>query len=185
VASAQPQTKPSRRAATVKQATGGPLSLKAGEHIEGVSVMIAEGAAALAGRVVPKAGSRLPPDLRVHLVPAKQDVQATPDQAPAKPESGLLGPEAPDADFAGDILRYVESPVAGDGTFAFSNIAPGRYWVLASTLAGEPSPEGDPYPAAWGAAIRKALRREAESSGQLVDLKRCQRTGDYKLRYQN
>jgi hypothetical protein len=178
------QSKPSRRTAPPKQGRAGPFSMKAGEHIEGVNVMVAEGAAALAGQVVPKTGSRLPPGLRVHLVPTKPEGVATePEVVP----SNSSGPEhAPrDKEFADDILRYAESPVAADGTFAFRNLAPGRYRVVANTMTGEPSVEGDPYPAAWSAANRKALQREAESSGKPVDLKRCQRISDYTLRYEN
>src|SRR5262249_23163098 len=47
------------------------ITVKAGEKLSGVEVIIAEGAASLNGRVVPvKEGFKLPSRLRVHLIPA-------------------------------------------------------------------------------------------------------------------
>jgi hypothetical protein len=135
------------------------LAVKAGERVTGVSISLAEGAGSLAGRVVvdKKRGS-LPERLRVHLVPAEQDA-------------------------ADDTLRFAEAVVQGDGTFSLSNLAPGRYWLLARQASEEDAGERFPRPLAWNLSSRASLRRDGEASNTVVDLKSCQRVSDYKLPY--
>jgi hypothetical protein len=127
------------------------IALKAGEKIAGVTVTVADGAAAVSGKVSPaKEGSRLPARLRVHLVPA---------------EAGA----------AGDVLRYAEAFARSDGSFSLSNIAPGKYWLVARAAPDDEPSDGLPPPAAWDAVERAKLRKEAEAMKVEIELKPCQR----------
>ncbi|HEV2707870.1 MAG TPA: carboxypeptidase-like regulatory domain-containing protein [Pyrinomonadaceae bacterium] len=130
------------------------LTLQAGERVEGLIIKIADGSAGLRGRVVTAAtaatGARRP--LRVHLVPKA----------------------AEDADNA---ARYAEAPVQEDGTFALSNLAPGRYSIIAR------SDDELARPVARDAAGRARLRRESAAAGVEIELQPCQRIKDFSLNY--
>jgi carboxypeptidase family protein len=135
------------------------ITLKAGEKITGVVATIADGAAGLSGKITPaREGSRLPARLRVHLVPA---------------EAGA----------ANDSLRYAEAFAQGNGSFSMSNIAPGKYWLIARAAPDDEMSDGPPAPAAWDANERAKLRKEAESPKTEVELKPCQRVTDQVVRY--
>jgi hypothetical protein len=131
-----------------------PVSVKGGERVEGLTVTIAEGAGALGGRVTVKEGSRLPDGVRAYLVPVEQE-------------------------YANAPWRYGESVIRSDAGFAFAGVAPGRYWIDDGKYPEETSPEGETYRTARSAANRKALRQQAEASGQTVDIKACQHINDY------
>jgi hypothetical protein len=141
------------------------FDLKAGQQLSGLMVRVAEGAAALSGSVAaaePAAGAPPAPpppfsQLRVHLVPQERER-------------------------AEDTLRYYEAPVASDGTFAFKNLAPGRYLLLARPFIVEAG-ESAPRPAALDTSTRAILRREAESANTSIELQPCQRTADFALRF--
>ena len=141
------------------------FDVKAGQQFSGLSVRVAEGAAALSGSVAaaePAAGATPLPlpsfsQLRVHLVPQERER-------------------------AEETLYYYEAPVSGDGTFAFKNLAPGRYLVLARPFVVEVGESG-PRPAAFDTSRRALLRREAESANTTVELQPCQRTNDFVLRF--
>jgi hypothetical protein len=137
------------------------VTLKSGERLSGALITLGEGAAGLKGKVVAAGGARLPARIRAHLAPAE--------------------PEAPNA--KDEALRFVEARVESDGGFSFSNLAPGKYWLLA-----RPIPDSEPNdkpirPAAWDAAERAKLRREAEAANVPIELKPCQRVSDYVLHY--
>ncbi|HEX8290710.1 MAG TPA: carboxypeptidase regulatory-like domain-containing protein, partial [Pyrinomonadaceae bacterium] len=137
------------------------FDVNAGQQFSGLAVRVAEGAASFAGSVAaaePAAGAPPPPfsQLRVHLVPQERER-------------------------AEETLRYYEAPVAGDGTFTFKNLAPGRYLVVARPFVVEPG-ESAPRPAALDAGMRTLLRREAEAVNAAVELQPCQRTNDFVLR---
>jgi hypothetical protein len=164
-----PATTPQRgaqraQATTVTTAARDLFDLKTGQQLSGLTVRVAEGAASFAGSLTaaePAAGETPAPppfsQLRVHLVPQERER-------------------------AEDTLRYYEAPVSGEGTFAFKNLAPGRYLVVARPFfaeAGEPAPR----PAALDAGTRAALRREAESANTPVELQPCQRKTDFALRF--
>jgi hypothetical protein len=72
-----------------------------------------------------------------------------------------------------------------DGTFTFTNIAPGRYWLIARPVADKGSAVRDAVrPLAWDVEGRARLRREAEKSATApIDLQPCQAIVDYVLRY--
>jgi hypothetical protein len=135
------------------------LLLRADEHLTGLTITVAEGAASVRGRVVPAAaGMRLPARLRVHLIPAEQ---ATAD----------------------DVLRYAQTTVRSDGGFDFGHLAPGRYWLLQRPLTDDESPESADRPAAWDHAERAKLRREAEAAKITIELRPCQRVNEFPLPY--
>lgn len=71
---------------------------------------------------------------------------------------------------ANNVLRYSETFVRSDGSFAFTNLAPGRYFVPARVEAPTGT-ETSPRPLAWDAAARAKLRREAEAANTIVELK--------------
>jgi hypothetical protein len=141
------------------------FDVKAGQQLSGLSVRVAEGAASFAGSLSaaePAAGAPPAPpppfsQLRVHLVPQERER-------------------------AEETLHYYEAPVSGDGTFAFRNLAPGRYLVVARPFLVEAG-ESAPRPAALDATTRALLRREAESANTTVELQPCQRTADFVLRF--
>ena len=151
-----PPTQPGR---SLDAARNG-IDLKLGERLAGVTVTVGEGAAGIAGQVVPsKTGSSLPSNLRVHLVPAEKDTDD-------------------------EVLRFFEAPIDRDGAFSFKHIAPGRYFLLAKEEPESESNVRDHQPAAWGGSTRRAkLRREAEAFNVPIQLSQCQRVTSQVLRY--
>jgi hypothetical protein len=146
-ATAQPQP-PSANA----NAWQGVVSLKPGETLSGVSVMVGQDAAGLSGRAVHE-GTLVREGTRIHLIPVE------PEQA-------------------NNILRYGESMVNRDGTFKFTNLAPGRYFTLVRVEAPAET-DATVRPVAWDPAARTKLRREAEAVKTIVELKSCERVVDY------
>ncbi|HEY0406671.1 MAG TPA: carboxypeptidase-like regulatory domain-containing protein [Pyrinomonadaceae bacterium] len=148
-----------KTAAQSKQVVPGRFALKNGERINGVTINIAQGAAALHGRVASAAeGVALPARLRLHLVPVEPE-RAT------------------------DTLRYMEAAIEKDGLFAFGGIAPGRYWLVARIDAGSESVGAEQRAVASDAGERDKLRALAESAGVKIELQPCQRLADYVLNY--
>lgn len=134
------------------------VALKSGERISPVSVMIGQDAAGLRGRVAVTAeGAAIPAGLRVHLVPAERER-------------------------VDNILRYSETLADSDGAFALTNLAPGRYFIVARVEATAETQPTAPRPSAWDPTARSKLRREAETANTVVELKPCQRLVDYTLR---
>ncbi len=131
--------------------------LKPGDKRSGVTVIIADGAASLRGKLEVKPGGKFPSRLRVHLVPAETTA-------------------------AEDVLRYREL-LTTDALFAFTNLAPGKYWLLAKAVAESESSDRSPSPVAWDAAERAKLRKEAEAAKNEIELKSCQRVKDHALRW--
>jgi hypothetical protein len=157
-ASAQPALpdKPAQPPVVSPNATTwqGILTIKPGDSISGVSIMVGQDAAVLRGRAAPEGTVR--EGMRIHLVPV-------------------------DREQANNVLRYSETLVKRDGTFSLTNLAPGRYFILARV---EPPTETDAAtrPVAWNAAERVKLRREAEAAKIEVELKPCQSMADYQLK---
>lgn len=80
--------------------------------------------------------------------------------------------------------HYHETRTRSDGTFSFRNLAPGRYLLVARLVPeGELRQADPPRPAAWAAAARAGLRREAEAAKNAVDLLPCQRAEAFALRF--
>lgn len=130
------------------------LSLGAGENLTGLTITVAEGAAAVKGSIASTEGKPLPPRSLVHLIPAE--------------------PAA-----AADLLRFFETEVGSDGAFAFANLAPGKYFVYAEPVPVTETRELFRRPVAWDTAARMKLRRAAEAANVMLELKPCQRLTDY------
>jgi hypothetical protein len=136
-----------------------PMALKTSERLTGIEVTIAEGAASLNGRVAAvKEGQKLPPYLQIHLVPA--EVTA-----------------------ADDVLRYAETLADKNGAFAIQHLAPGKYWLLARTVAETDVNKAVPHPASLDPIERARLRREAEAAKNEITLQPCQRAKDVTARF--
>jgi hypothetical protein len=141
-----------------KDASGG-ISVKNSERVNNVTVTVAQGAAAVAGRVAPSApGGTLPQRLRAFLVPLEKES-------------------------ADNTLRYYDATVRRDGSFELKHVAPGRYYVVARVLSQEEWDEVSPRPIWWGAASRQKLRKEAETSNVTIELKPCQQVKALPIRY--
>src|SRR5262245_1166954 len=159
-ASVSANTKPAAaRGALVADISRNGITLKAGEKITGVVATIADGAAGLSGKVIPTTeGSRLPACLSIHLIPAE-------------------------ARAADDVLRYADTYARSDGSFLLSNLAPGKYWLIARDAPDDEMNDRPPAPVAWDANGRAKLRKEAEAMKIEVDLKPCQRVSDQVVKY--
>ena len=131
------------------------ISLKFGERISGVTVTLAAGAASLRGAVKPGEGESLPAKLYVHLVPAEKEN-------------------------AEDVLRFFATAVQADGTFAFNNLPPGRYWALARQ-ATDNEPQPDTTSAIDEGEARAKIRRAAEAAKSEVEFKPCQNMIGYQV----
>ncbi|MFL6230317.1 MAG: collagen binding domain-containing protein [Pyrinomonadaceae bacterium] len=136
------------------------FSLKPSEQLAGASVTVAAGAASLRGRVAVAEGEQLPEALRVYLVPAERER-------------------------AEDVLRYGETSALSDGTFAFRNLAPGRYLLVARAVEREAGARTQQprLPLALDPTTRAALRRDAEAAKTSVELQPCQSAEDFALRF--
>lgn len=158
-APATPQTRPTSGTPASPSLNGwqGTVTIKPGEKLSGVSVMVGQDAAGLRGRFGTQ-GVPIREGTRVYLVPVEREQ-------------------------ANNVLRYSEIVVDRDGSFALTNIAPGRYFILARI---EPPTEIDidarPRPLAWDATARAKLRLEAETANTIVELKPCERVVDYTLK---
>ncbi len=136
------------------------LMLKSGDRLSGLTIIVAEGAAGVKGKVTAAEGTKLPAHLRVHVIPAEKDA-------------------------ADNVLRYAETRTGSDRRFSFSNLAPGKYWLLAYPTAENEAADKQIRPKAWDSAERTKLRRDAETANQVIELQPCQRAVDYALRVQS
>jgi len=143
---------------TVDIGRGG-LALRSGEKAKGLTVTLTEGAGSVRGRVTPESETaKLPARLRVHAIPVERER-------------------------ADDMLRYAQVNAASDGSFTLTNLAPGKYWLLARVISDDEITVITPRPAAWDNNERAKLRREAEAAKVEIELQPCQRVSDYALRY--
>ena len=127
--------------------------VKFGDQLSNLTITLAAGAASIRGQL---AAAEPPAGMAVYLVPAEPDK-------------------------AEDVLRFFVTDTAADGAFAFNNLPPGRYWILAqtpdpqlATLAKLRQPEG--------ALARAKLRRTAETQKSEIQLKPCQNVVDHQLK---
>jgi protocatechuate 3,4-dioxygenase beta subunit len=157
----KPPAPSARRTATrvsVNVARDG-VTLKPGEKLTGMTVAIAEGAAAMKGHVVVDQDGKLPGKVRAYLIPAEKEAVDNP-------------------------LRYAQANAGGDGGFNFKNLAPGRYYLFAKPIKDGGGGKASPRLQAEDNAWRAALRKEAEAAGNVIELQTCQRVTDYKLSIQ-
>lgn len=142
-------------ASPAQAAWQGTVTLKPGESLGGISILVGQDAAILRGRVGPE-GTAIREGTHVYLVPV-------------------------DTKEANNILRYSETLAKGDGSFEITNVAPGRYFILSRV---ETPTEADvtPRPLAWDTAARTKLRQQAEAAKIEVELKPCQSMVGYSLK---
>ena len=117
--------------------------------------MVGQDAAVFRGRITP-GGTTIREGTRVYLVPTEREQ-------------------------ANNVLRYSDTLVKSDGSFALGNLAPGRYFIL-SRVEAPTDPGTLPRPIAWDAAARAKLRREGEAANTIIELKPCQQVVDYELK---
>jgi hypothetical protein len=132
------------------------IALKSGQRVAGLTVTITEGAGGLRGRISAPEGQRASMGLRVYLVPAEREN-------------------------AENVLRFFEAATDAEASFAISNIAPGRYWILARG-----ADDGDPAkvkPIRQESNLRARVLHEAEALKKDVSFKPCERLADYEVAY--
>jgi hypothetical protein len=132
----------------------GVMTIKPGEKLAGLAVVIGQDAAGFSGRF--ETQGAIQEGTRVHLIPVEREQ-------------------------ANNVLRYSETFVKSDGSFAFTNIAPGRYFLL-QRLDPVTETDAPARPLAWNPVIRAKLRLEAEKANRIVELKSCERVVDYTLK---
>jgi protocatechuate 3,4-dioxygenase beta subunit len=155
--SAAPQEKTATPRAA--DATRSAINVKPGERMTGFRIVVSNGAALAAGRVVStKEDGRLPPGLRMLLVPAETDQ-------------------------ADNLLRFAEAIVDSDGQFTLTNLPPGRYRILPRIATEKADKEEATQRPWWDPKTRAALRREAQTAGTPLNLKPCARLDDLLLQY--
>jgi hypothetical protein len=129
--------------------------IKPGDRLQGLTVTLAQGAASLSAKVVE--GETVSEKLVVYLAPAEREK-------------------------ADDVLRFYAAPVSADGEIELSNIAPGRYWILA-----QPPVDGAESPMTKlrlpdAVETRLRVRRAAEAAKTEIELKPCQNVVDFRIK---
>jgi hypothetical protein len=64
-----------------------------------------------------------------------------------------------------------------------SNLAPGKYWLIARAASDDETSDRPIAPIAWDANERAKLRKEAEALKLEVELKPCQRRSNQVVKY--
>ncbi len=130
-----------------------PLALNAGEKRSDLIFTLSAGAASIQGHVALERTEKR--KFMVHLIPVISEA---------------------------DALAYAETEVASDGKFALSNLAPGKYWLLALPIK-EGMSGGFTFSLALDAATRKQLRKDAELAAVTFEALPCSHTKDFKLEW--
>lgn len=138
---------------TATGAFSGIVKLRSGDVAGPVEFVVENGAAGVSGTIRKPARSKRPVVL---LVPI-------------------------DAEYARTWVRYYSSAVAKDGHFAVKNVAPGRYWVVATDVGeAEHFEIFSLFDLSSSAAIEE-LRTKARTKGVRVELKPCDRLGNLEV----
>jgi hypothetical protein len=67
--------------------------------------------------------------------------------------------------------------------YLLSNLAPGKYWLIARAAPDDETSDLPVTPVAWDATERAKLRREAMTAKNEIELRPCGRVIDYGLRF--
>jgi hypothetical protein len=127
--------------------------VKPADKLSGLTITLAHGAATLRGKLAE--GEQAPARMVVYLVPAERER-------------------------AEEVLRFFATQMSPDTKFAFNNIPPGRYWILAQPTEGEgQSLSRIRFP--HETAYRAQLRRDAEATKNEIELKPCQNVPDFQV----
>jgi len=128
-------------------------------NVTGLVVTIASGAAGINGKVVGPGSAPLPKTVMITLVPAESVA-------------------------ANDVMRYSQVVTREGGVFVVRNIAPGRYWLLATPLLeGDAGFAGGLRSSYRNSAVRAQLRLEAEKTQKVFDLQPCQKLDGVVIEY--
>ena len=130
--------------------------LKRGDHVTGLTVTFAEGAARLKGRLTAGEGQSLPLKLRVYLVPEEREA-------------------------TGNLYRFYEAAAENDGTFTLDNLAPGKYLIVARRA--EVDDVGTIKLIRQDETLRATVLKEAEALKKAVAFKPCEQVADFDLSY--
>src|SRR5215471_8895661 len=149
------------------------ISIGEGQSVSGLNVVMRNGAAGLSGRVVlsDAAGSEA-------AGTPKAAESRVADSAVSAP--GLMVYLTPvESSRAGEQLRSYETEAAGDGSYQFKNLPPGKYRIAARTVQEQDRPRSTDQP------VRQTPRRLGKSgdNAPLIELHPCERRTDYALRY--
>jgi hypothetical protein len=131
------------------------ITVKHGDKLNNVLVTLAEGAASLRGRLKLSEGQKVSRRVVVFLAPA-------------------------DRDAADDPFHYSASPVDVDGSFVFSNVQSGSYYLVTDDGSDE-SIDARNIRDVDRNEQRLKLRRKAEGTKTVITLKPCQNITDYEL----
>ena len=123
--------------------------LKPGDQLTGLTFTLAQGAGSVRGEIPLAEGQTLPEKLVAYLIPVE----------PEKAE---------------DALRYFAAPVSSAGRFVLSNVAPGRYWMLAQPGSDDTQKDVSKFRLPDGALTRSSLRHAAKAAKTEIEIKPCQ-----------
>jgi hypothetical protein len=130
-------------------------TLKPGDRLNGLTILLAQGAASLRGHIALSAGESLAEKMNVYLVPAEKEAADNP-------------------------LRFYFESVTAEGKVFLNNLAPGRYLVFAQE-ATEPMSTSTKLRSPDETAYRLKLRRTAETVKTEIELTPCQKLTDLKV----
>ena len=130
--------------------------VKPGDRLSGLTVTLAEGAASLSGEIVAGEGETVPEKLVVYLAPVEREK-------------------------ADDVLRFYAALVS-KGKVELTNVAPGRYWVLAQPAIDDAASPLTKLRLPDEVETRLRLRRAAEAAKTEIELKPCQRVVDFRIK---
>jgi Carboxypeptidase regulatory-like domain len=153
-----PTTATSRQIDRTQDAVQNWITLRRGDHLSGLVVTIAEGAASLRAQMTVEEGTSMPQRLYVYLVPAER-------------EKAL------------DPLRYLAAPVAADRTMSLNNIPPGRYLMVLQPPLDKVRPTLSKLRLPDEAETRARLRRDAEAATIEIGFRPCENVMGYQLPY--
>ena len=88
------------------------IVVKNGQRVTGLSAVVADGAASLAGQLMRSGEEKLTDQRKVFLFPAETDA-------------------------AENLLRFHHVNTNNDGSFSLRNIAPGKYFLISKPLSKE------------------------------------------------
>jgi len=131
-------------------------NIRTSERWTGLTVTFAEGAGSMRGQIDPGEGKKSSGRVFVYLSPAEPDK-------------------------AEDIVRYFVSLAAEDGSFALTNLPPGRYWVTGAAAGDSDSNMMSKLRLPDETELRAKLRRDGEAAKLQIEFKPCQNVSDYHL----
>jgi hypothetical protein len=130
--------------------------VKPGDRLSGLTVTLTQGAASLSGEIVVGEGETVPEKLVVYLAPVEREK-------------------------ADDVLRFYAALVS-KGKVELTNIAPGRYWVLAQPAIDDAASPLTKLRLPDEVETRLRLRRASEAAKMEIELKPCQRAVDFRIK---